>query len=131
MLGSAMQRRTDEFLAEQRLVHSGHQMASRGRLVDDFCAGIHMTVAALARHTRFAREVSRRETAVRKQGGKAMGMARVLKQDWMISPATFERRRGLRPTIAGLKRSRRSPTRPCFRARPSACSDPAGMRISS
>jgi REP element-mobilizing transposase RayT len=51
-----------------------------------------------------AREVSRRETAVRKQGGKAMGMARVLKQDWMSRPATFERRRGLRPTIAGLNK---------------------------
>ena len=49
-----------------------------------------------------ATEISRRESAIRRKQGKAMGMARVLKQDWNSSPETFEPRRGMQPTIASM-----------------------------
>jgi putative transposase len=48
-------------------------------------------------------DVSRRE-AKHATRGKAMGMSRVRKQDWNASPASFELRRGLQPTIAGASK---------------------------
>src|SRR5690606_39565113 len=51
-----------------------------------------------------ALELSRRETAIRKKRGKAMGMSRVLKQDWNSSPTTSEPRRAMQPTVAGMNK---------------------------
>jgi putative transposase len=48
-------------------------------------------------------EVARREAKHAKRG-KAMGMARVRRQDWRASPTSFERRRELQPTIAGANK---------------------------
>jgi len=48
-------------------------------------------------------DVARREAKHAKRG-KAMGMDRVMKQDWRASPESFELRRGLQPTIAGANK---------------------------